>query len=109
MAPPSKLIQYPHLLSMILILAAAAASDHLTLQLQAAAASEKPQDEAQQVMMGRPGCRDKCGGMSIPFPFGMDKPDCFFPGFEVTCNTSFTPPRTFLANNYRESATLHTR
>ncbi|KAM0848039.1 hypothetical protein ACQ4PT_054641 [Festuca glaucescens] len=51
-------------------------------------------------MMGRPGCRDKCGGMSIPFPFGMDKPGCFLPGFEVTCNTSFTPPRAFLAYNH---------
>ncbi|KAM0880526.1 hypothetical protein ACQ4PT_033522 [Festuca glaucescens] len=52
--------------------------------------------------MGRPGCRDKCGGMSIPFPFGMDKPACFLPGFEVTCNTSFTPPRAFLAYNHND-------
>jgi hypothetical protein len=37
--------------------------------------------------------------MSIPFPFGMGKPGCFLPGFEVTCNTSFTPPRAFLAHS----------
>ena len=37
--------------------------------------------------------------MSSPFPFGMDKPGCFLPGFEVTCNTSSTPPRAFLAYN----------
>jgi hypothetical protein len=50
--------------------------------------------------MGQPGCRDKCGGMTIPFPFGMDKPGCFLPGFQVTCNTSFTPPRAFLAHSH---------
>ncbi|KAM0829076.1 hypothetical protein ACQ4PT_067104 [Festuca glaucescens] len=97
MAPPSQLIQYPQLPSILLL--AAVASDHLALRL-AAAASDEPQDQAQQGMMGRPGCRDKCGGMSIPFPFGMDKPGCFLPGFEVTCNTSSTPPRAFLAYNH---------
>jgi hypothetical protein len=53
--------------------------------------------------------RDRCGGMSIPFPFGMDKPGCFFPGFEVTCNTSSTPPRAFLAYKSTTTTTHHTR
>ena len=64
-----------------------------------AAAADELQAGRLQPGMGRPGCRDKCGGMSIPFLFGMDKPGCFLPGFEVTCNTSSTPPRAFLAYN----------
>lgn len=98
MAPPAKLTQYTQLI--LLLLAAAVASDHLTLQ-QAAAAADELQGRPQQGL-GRPGCRDKCGDMSIPFPFGMDKPGCFLPGFEVTCNTSSTPPRAFLAYNHSE-------
>jgi hypothetical protein len=45
----------------------------------------------------RPGCLDKCGDVFIPFPFGTG-PGCFLEGFEITCNTSFTPPRAFITN-----------
>lgn len=48
--------------------------------------------------LAKPGCRDKCGNVSIPYPFGIGK-DCFREGFEVSCppddvpilNTSGTP------------------
>ena len=43
----------------------------------------------------RPGCPDKCGDISIPFPFGL-KRGCFLEGFQVTCDHSFKPPRAFL-------------
>ncbi|XP_051206593.1 wall-associated receptor kinase 1 isoform X3 [Lolium perenne] len=96
MAPLSKLVQYSQLLSILLLLVATVIPQHV------AAAAHELQGRPRQGMMGRPGCRDKCGGMSIPFPFGMDKPGCFLPGFEVTCNTSFTPPRAFLAYNHND-------
>jgi hypothetical protein len=43
----------------------------------------------------RPGCQDKCGDVSIPFPFGMN-PGCFLEGFKVSCDDSSKPPRAFL-------------
>ena len=36
--------------------------------------------------LAKPGCRDKCGNVSIPYPFGIGK-DCFREGFEVYCST----------------------
>lgn len=43
-----------------------------------------------------PHCTDKCGNISIPYPFGVE-PGCFLDGFQVNCNHSFDPPRLFLA------------
>ncbi|XP_062200882.1 wall-associated receptor kinase 1-like isoform X2 [Phragmites australis] len=53
-------------------------------------------DEEQQLPITLPGCPDKCGDVSIPYPFGI-KANCFLPGFEVVCNETLTPPRPFLA------------
>jgi hypothetical protein len=41
-----------------------------------------------------PGCPDKCGNISIPYPFGT-KAGCYFDEtFSITCNLSTTPPAT---------------
>lgn len=35
--------------------------------------------------MARPGCQERCGNLSIPYPFGIG-PGCFRSGFEVRCD-----------------------
>ncbi|WVZ88190.1 hypothetical protein U9M48_034737 [Paspalum notatum var. saurae] len=82
----------------ILVLVVAAWA--LLIQQQAAIAEEQ-HDELRPITL--PGCPDKCGDISIPFPFGMI-PGCFREGFDITCNHSFQPPRAFLA--YREGSPI---
>ena len=47
-----------------------------------------------------PNCTDKCGNISIPYPFGVGR-GCFLDGFQVTCNYSFNPPRLFLEGSFQ--------
>ncbi|KAM3296489.1 hypothetical protein ACQJBY_038702 [Aegilops geniculata] len=74
----------------------------LLLILAGAAAIAGEQDEQQPIT--HPGCPDKCGNMSIPFPFGL-MPGCFRERFQVTCDHSFDPPRAFLAGSGMTTAT----
>nr|CAB3486790.1 unnamed protein product [Digitaria exilis] len=55
-----------------------------------AAATKKVGEAAQAIAL--PGCPDKCGNISIPYPFGT-RDGCYFdPGFYISCNLSDTPP-----------------
>ncbi|KAJ3709163.1 hypothetical protein LUZ61_012868 [Rhynchospora tenuis] len=51
--------------------------------------------KASSLPMSLSGCSDRCGNITVPYPFGMGT-DCFREGFEVTCNNSFTTPKLFL-------------
>ncbi|KAI3933943.1 hypothetical protein MKW92_051545, partial [Papaver armeniacum] len=51
----------------------------------------------------KPGCEAKCGNITIPYPFGIGPSEngCSFSGdglqlYNITCNTSFNPPKPFL-------------
>ncbi|WOL19308.1 hypothetical protein Cni_G28106 [Canna indica] len=39
-----------------------------------------------------PGCPDKCGNITVPFPFGI-KPGCSRESFDLTCDDTHSPPR----------------
>ncbi|KVI03315.1 EGF-like calcium-binding, partial [Cynara cardunculus var. scolymus] len=45
-----------------------------------------------------PGCPSKCGHLTVPYPFGIgSNSGCSLgPWYDITCNTSFNPPRAFL-------------
>ncbi|XP_073351838.1 wall-associated receptor kinase 1-like [Aegilops tauschii subsp. strangulata] len=53
-----------------------------------------------------PGCPSQCGRMRIPYPFGT-KVGCFLPGFQITCNNTFVPPRAFLGSSFLGGAIQH--
>ncbi|XP_077216045.1 putative wall-associated receptor kinase-like 16 [Tasmannia lanceolata] len=52
--------------------------------------------------IAKPGCQDRCGNVTIPYPFGIGDPNCFIPGFDITCNHTFNPPKPFISQRSTE-------
>ncbi|KAF7063425.1 hypothetical protein CFC21_069942 [Triticum aestivum] len=50
---------------------------------------------ASSSLVAKPGCQARCGGVDVPYPFGIGA-GCFRPGFEIACNnmTPFLPDAT---------------
>lgn len=79
--------------AMTMLPATAAALLVLVLQLMWSA-------EAQVAVGSGPpaGCPDRCGNVSVPFPFGI-RDGCSLEGFGLTCNTTSNPPRLMIGNS----------
>jgi hypothetical protein len=76
----------------VLLSAAAAALMLMALQLSGpAAAGAGP-------VIGHP-CNTTCGNVRVPYPFGFGDPSCYWPGLNLTCDTSYDPPRLFLGGH----------
>ncbi|KAF3328288.1 wall-associated receptor kinase 5-like protein [Carex littledalei] len=45
-----------------------------------------------------PNCPEKCGNITIPYPFGT-LPGCYRDGFNLTCDKSTTPPKAIMGAN----------
>ncbi|KAI3910218.1 hypothetical protein MKW92_053105 [Papaver armeniacum] len=65
---------------------------------------------ASLIVQTKPGCPDKCGNVSIHYPFGIfdaaGGEECSINGvgigYGITCNTSYNPPRAFLGKGNLE-------
>ncbi|TVU17695.1 hypothetical protein EJB05_33746, partial [Eragrostis curvula] len=70
----------------------------MVLQLSAgpAAAADGP---PQEPLRGQPGCNTTCGDVIVPYPFGFGAPHCYWPGLNLTCDTSHDPPRLFIGGD----------
>jgi hypothetical protein len=62
----------------------------------AAAASAPPPQQAS--VIGKPNCTTTCGDVSVPYPFGLGPSRCYWRGFNLTCDTSYNPPRLLLGD-----------
>ncbi|KAL0344439.1 UNVERIFIED_CONTAM: Wall-associated receptor kinase [Sesamum radiatum] len=52
----------------------------------------------------KPNCQSKCGNLTVPYPFGIGiNTGCSISSwFDVNCNTSFSPPKPFIATGNLE-------
>ncbi|XP_078159195.1 wall-associated receptor kinase 4-like [Carex rostrata] len=54
-------------------------------------------------LVSLPGCRNKCGNITVPYPFGFqNEPNCFRERFGLFCNESYNPPRLFIPGYNQE-------
>lgn len=70
-----------------------------------AQASAQPQRQPSQLLppgVARPGCRDRCGNITIPYPFGIGA-GCYREeyGFELLCDDARSPPRLTISGGYQ--------
>ncbi|KAK9049887.1 hypothetical protein SSX86_031144 [Deinandra increscens subsp. villosa] len=52
-----------------------------------------------QYNIAKPECATQCGGVTVPYPFGIGTDCSFNHSFIVSCDTSYEPPKLFLGDS----------
>ncbi|KAI3953089.1 hypothetical protein MKW98_020284, partial [Papaver atlanticum] len=83
-----------------------------TRKLQAAPTTMRPESNSNSpsnyMVITKPGCVDKCGNLSLPYPFGMGSSNCYRDHrFKITCNYSKSRPVAYLKTLHRQYEVLH--
>lgn len=49
--------------------------------------------------VAKPGCQPTCGGVTVPYPFGIGAGCYIDPYFEINCSTSSNPPKSYMGGS----------
>lgn len=108
---PSPSMAAPLTMAAAVLLAAAAATVIMSASASAqlVVVPDGPLPLVAPAPTGQPNCSTACGEVQVPYPFGLGPPRCSWPGFNLTCDDTRSPPRLLLGDGTLEVAAISLR